>query len=76
MVLGLIPIRGPAAAPQAGLVAETTAGVADASEGKANWDPVSNSRLAGAWDLVLEGIESARDGNGSGAPSSSCLFYN
>lgn len=47
MTLGLTLMRGPVVAPQAGLVAVVATGVADAREGKADCDSVSNSRPVG-----------------------------
>jgi hypothetical protein len=65
-------MRGPFELPQATLVIAAGWDFG-ASEGKADWDSVSSS---GAGRLLgLTGVFSAREGNGSGAPSSACLFY-
>lgn len=68
LTLGLI--RGPAADPQT----EVTLidGAAETSEGKAASEVVSKGRACGGLDCAEVGWD--RDGKGSGAPSSSCLF--
>ena len=67
ITLGLI--RGPEAAPQAG-VALTVTGAADAREGKADSDSVSNDSEAACNLCAGDETGSLRAGNGSGAPSS------
>lgn len=62
-------IRGPFAEPQAAvcLVAEG----AEARDGNASWESVSSAPLEVAGPVVMD---SSKDGNGSGAPSSSCFY--
>jgi len=68
ITLGLI--REPEGAPQAGVVVVVGIGAADAREGNADSDSVSND-AEGVWDLGAgDGTESLRAGKGSGAPSS------
>ena len=68
-------MRGPALAPQAEATGLAAWG-AGARDGKASWEEVSTLAvpLAGA-ARALTGVSSTKLGNGSGAPSSSCLFY-
>lgn len=63
-------IRGPL--PQAVLGA--TFPEVGARDGKADWDSVSSACVVEPL-RALTGVESAKEGKGSGAPSSSCLFY-
>lgn len=73
-VLGIADlIRGPVGEPHAELDGAPDAGTAEASVGKATSDSVSNGRVCGA--LGFAGVCCESDGKGSGAPSSSCLFY-
>lgn len=65
-------IRGPAAEPQADAVGVLLTGVVDDKEGNATSESVS--KVAGAWALAFAGEAVTSDGNGSGAPSSSCLL--
>lgn len=70
--LGLI--RGPEAAPQAGVVELGGTGAVDAREGNADSDSVSNNPGA-PWVLGAgDKTGSLRAGKGSGAPSSWCLL--
>jgi hypothetical protein len=64
-------IRGPVADPHAEFDDALGAGAVEASVGKATSDSVSN----GMGVLGFEGVWCESDGKGSGAPSSSCLFY-
>jgi hypothetical protein len=66
-------MRGPVLVPQADLAGAATAG-AGASDGNARCDSVSTCAGVDALARGLAG-ESFKLGNGSGAPSSSCLFY-
>ena len=67
-------MRGPAPAPHAEAAGLLAAWGAGARDGNASWDSVSMVPLvAGARGLT--GVSSTKLGNGSGAPSSSCLFY-
>ena len=71
-------MRGPAAALQAEATGLLPAWAAGARDGKASWDSVSTLWLPLPLDAVaraLTGVSSTRLGNGSGAPSSSCLFW-
>lgn len=68
MTLGLM--RGPEAPPQAGAVTLEGADAAEAREGNADSDPVSNDPRGGRALCAGDGVESLRTGNGSGAPSS------
>jgi hypothetical protein len=67
-------MRGPVLVPQAGLAGAAAAGADGASDGNARCDSVSTCAGVDALARGLTG-ESFRLGNGSGAPSSSCLFY-
>lgn len=70
-------MRGPLLAPQADVVCLIAGATVGASEGKATSDPVSRGALAGFLaGLGAAGPLSTKEGKGSGAPSSSCLFYN
>ena len=69
ITLGLI--RGPVADPQAEVA--LVAGAAETSEGKAASSVVST--VTRGYDDDPGSAEVDRDGKGSGAPSSSCLFY-
>ena len=66
-------MRGPVLVPQVGL-AGAAAGTDGAREGNANWDAVSTCGRVEGLGRCFAG-ESFRVGNGSGAPSSSCLFW-
>jgi hypothetical protein len=65
-------MRGPASEPQADFPGAAAAGVEVARVGKSACESAS----AGTWTtrLGLTVVASPREGNGSGAPSSSCLF--
>lgn len=65
-------MRGPAVAQADGAWAGTE-GAVGTRDGKADWDSVSRSRVV---DLVAvaDGVESVKEGKGSGAPSNSCLL--
>lgn len=65
-------IRGP---PQAEVTGAAEADAEGAREGKAVSDRVSKSTFEATLTLVLVGAASPKEGNGSGAPSSSCLLY-
>ena len=71
-------MRGPAFAAHAEATGLLPAWAAGARDGKASWDSVSTLWLPLPLDAVaraLTGVSSTRLGNGSGAPSSSCLFW-
>jgi len=67
-------MRGPASEPQADFAGTEAAGAEGARVGKS----VIESASVGSWTTRrdLTGVASPREGKGSGAPSSSCLFWN
>jgi len=67
-------MRGPAAAPHTELFLTPEPGEAEVSDGKAISEVVSKETDGRASDFAEVAVP--KGGKGSGAPSSSCLFYN